>query len=124
MDLAGAGIESKRLFMLNFTKRITVKQLTSELGFKDYRKTIKWLKERDIPFKNDGRGYYVLMWHIEFSSSLEVAKDLQELFPQKWEQMLGSMIPDARLLQAVLEVIPSENSIAPTARAKGKIFFK
>lgn len=123
MDLAEAGIESKLLFMLNFTKRITVKQLTSELGFKDYRKTIKWLKERDIPFKNDGRGYYVLVWHIEFASSLEVAKDLQELFPQKWEKMIQSMVQDTRLLQAVLEVMPATNLNVRSQGTKGKTFF-
>ena len=124
MDLAGAGIESKLLFMLNFTKRITVQELTKELGFPDYRKTIKWLKARSIPFKNDGRGYYVLMWHIEFATSLEIAQDLQERFPQKWEKMIASVLQDACLLQAILEAMPSTNQNVRSQGTKGKTFFK
>jgi len=92
--------------MLKLSRRVSLQSFTEELGYKDYRRTLKWLQKRNIPCKKEGRGYYILRWHIEFSNLLEIAEDLKKRFPSNWFKIFEATVEDNNMVQAVFEVLP------------------
>jgi len=92
--------------MFRISSRVSLQELTDELGHKDYRRTLKWLKRRRVPCKKEGRGYYVLRWHLDFASFLEIAEDLRKLFPTNWFKIFEASVSDKKMVHAVFAVIP------------------
>jgi hypothetical protein len=93
--------------MLN-PNTLNLSQLKHKLNKTDERTVKKWLEERGIRTKKDGRDTVVFEWNVDFAIQLEIAQELKEAHPFIWHKIYEAGASDVTFVKAVFEAFPPE----------------
>ena len=91
--------------MLN-PNTLNLNQLKKKLDKTDERTVKKWLDERGIRTKKDGRDTIVFEWNVDLAIQSEIVQALKQLYPATWHEIYKAGSTDVHMMRAVFVIHP------------------